>query len=94
MPLLRPTKVVEPEYYTHPDGTVYKDAKGKRYSKAHHLSGRLQGRYKNQTPGGQNKLGPSEQRAKIRSQAYLGVASAMAEQWTQPVRHNGDLFAL
>lgn len=35
----------------------------------------------NQTPSGQNKLGPSDERAKIRSTTYQGVADAMAEQW-------------
>ena len=35
----------------------------------------------NQTPGGQNKLGPSKDRAKLRSRTYPGVAKAMAEQW-------------
>jgi hypothetical protein len=35
----------------------------------------------NQTPSGQNKLGPSADRWKIRSETYLGIAKAMAEQW-------------
>ncbi len=38
-------------------------------------------RYANQTPSGQNKLGPSADRAKLRSLTYLGVAEAMASQW-------------
>jgi hypothetical protein len=38
-------------------------------------------RYANQTPSGQNKLGPSPDRWKERSKTYLGIASAMAEQW-------------
>ena len=37
--------------------------------------------YANQTPSGQNKLGPSDDRAKIRAETYLGVADAMARQW-------------
>lgn len=36
----------------------------------------------NQTPSGQNKLGPSEDRAKLRSKTYPGIAKAMADQWT------------
>ena len=40
-----------------------------------------QGYWENQTPSGQNKLGPSEDKAKIRSQTYQGIADAMAEQW-------------
>lgn|SRR5574341_802545 len=38
-------------------------------------------RYSNQTPSGQNKLGPSVDRAKIRGITYQGIANAMAEQW-------------
>lgn len=37
--------------------------------------------YGNQTPSGQNKLGPSPERGKIRSITYPGIAEAMAEQW-------------
>ncbi len=37
--------------------------------------------YANQTPSGQNKLGPSPDRAKIRSKTYEGIAKAMADQW-------------
>jgi hypothetical protein len=39
------------------------------------------GRWENQTPSGQNKLGPSPDRDKIRSKTYLGIAKAMALQW-------------
>lgn len=35
----------------------------------------------NQTPSGQNKLGPSDDRWKERSRTYLGIADAMAKQW-------------
>lgn len=38
-------------------------------------------RYANQTPSGQNKLGPSPDRWKKRSLTYPGIAEAMAEQW-------------
>lgn len=38
-------------------------------------------RYANQTPGGQNKLGPSPDRTKLRSITYQGIANAMAKQW-------------
>lgn len=39
------------------------------------------GVWENQTPSGQNKLGPSADRWKIRSRTYVGIAQAMAEQW-------------
>ena len=38
-------------------------------------------RYSNQTPSGQNNLGPSIDRWKLRSKTYEGIAQAMAEQW-------------
>lgn len=38
-------------------------------------------RYANQTPSGQNKLGPSPDRWKLRSTTYPGIAEAMAAQW-------------
>lgn len=38
-------------------------------------------RWGNQTDSGQNKLGPSETRAKERSVTYRGIAEAMADQW-------------
>jgi len=37
--------------------------------------------WSNQTPSGQNKLGPSPDRWKERSRTYQGIANAMAEQW-------------
>ena len=39
------------------------------------------GTWANQTPTGQNKLGPSKNRWKIRSETYQGIATAMAAQW-------------
>lgn len=38
-------------------------------------------RWANQTDSGQNKLGPSDKRAELRSKTYYGIAKAMAEQW-------------
>jgi len=39
------------------------------------------GYWDNQTPSGQNNLGPSPDRQRIRSQTYAGIAQAMADQW-------------
>ena len=39
------------------------------------------GHWDNQTPSGQNKLGPSPDRWKIRSKTYEGIAQAIADQW-------------
>ena len=40
-------------------------------------------RWSNQTDSGQNKLGPSDNRAELRSKTYHGIATAMANQWTK-----------
>lgn len=39
------------------------------------------GRWGNQSPCGANKLGPSPERSRLRSETYTGIALAMAEQW-------------
>jgi hypothetical protein len=39
------------------------------------------GYWDNQTPSGQNKLGPSPTRARDRGRTYFGIAQAMAQQW-------------
>jgi hypothetical protein len=39
-------------------------------------------RWGNQTNSGQNKLPPSDQRWALRSETYLGIAEAMAKQWS------------
>jgi hypothetical protein len=39
------------------------------------------GRWMNQTASGQNNLGPSADRWKVRSATYPGIAAAMADQW-------------
>jgi len=46
------------------------------------LPGDSRTRRANQTPSGQNKLGPSKDRALLRSKTYPGIARAMAEQWS------------
>lgn len=45
------------------------------------VNGKARFRWANQTDSGQNKLGPSEDRWKKRSETYAGIAAAMAEQW-------------
>jgi site-specific DNA-cytosine methylase len=44
-------------------------------------------RWENQTQSGQNRLPPSEDRWKIRSRTYSGIALAMAEQWGEYIDH-------
>lgn len=43
------------------------------------------GYWANQTPSGQNKLGPSPTREKERGRTYWGIARAMAAQWSSSV---------
>jgi hypothetical protein len=45
-------------------------------------NGKVVERWANQCDSGQNKLGPSEDRAQKRSQTYKGIALAFAEQWS------------
>jgi len=40
------------------------------------------GYWNNQTPSGQNKIGPSPNRGMIRSKTYQGIARAMGDQWS------------
>lgn len=51
-------------------------------------------RWDNQTPSGQNKLGPSPDRWKLRSATYQGIADAMSDQWgSVTVATQAELFA-
>lgn len=50
-----------------------------KYIKPRIINGKK--RWSNQTDSGQNRLGPSEDRWKLRSLTYQGIANAMAEQW-------------
>ena len=44
-------------------------------------NGKERERWSNQTDSGQNVLGPSDNRSKLRSVTYLGIAEAMAREW-------------
>lgn len=80
LPLLRPTKYVSPRLFC-------KECKSEIDPQAGSLrcancgSAKYRQIWGNQTPGGQNKLGPSEDRWKQRSLTYQGIADAMAGQW-------------
>jgi hypothetical protein len=52
-----------------------------RLADTNRLPGDRRTRRANQTASGQNRLGPSPDRWKVRSQTYPGVAEAMASQW-------------
>jgi hypothetical protein len=61
-------------------GAVYKKVNGTTFVNCNNLSNMTWG---NQTPSGQNNLGPSDDRWKIRSETYKGVAKAFAKQWSK-----------
>lgn len=76
---LRPTKIVEPRWVC--CGSTLPDAVGK-YGCPNCLGEKKpRPRWGNQTDSGQNRLAPSADRWKIRSETYQGIADAMAEQW-------------
>jgi hypothetical protein len=61
------------------DGATYKTIEGFQFAT---LTGPpVKPVWANQTPSGQNKLGPSKNRGKIRGITYQGIADAMATQW-------------
>lgn len=49
-------------------------------------SGKIVKRWANQTDSGQNVLPPSDDRWKIRSKTYPGIADAFAHQWGNPAQ--------
>lgn len=82
LPLLTPTKLVDP---------VWGCKCGERFDytlgkygcpNCEGASGPAKAIYGNQTPSGQNKLGPSADRWKERSKTYEGIANGMAAQWS------------
>lgn len=80
LPKLRPTETVNPIFGCS-CGTRFDFALGKYGCPNCHGEGKVRPIWGNQTPTGQNKLGPSPTRAQERSRTYRGVADAMAEQW-------------
>ena len=61
------------------DGVLYKKIDGVQFGCSRKVPPKPV--WENQTPSGQNKLGPSKDRWKLRSKTYEGIAEAMAEQW-------------
>lgn len=83
LPQLIPTNICPPKGWIHvesklDDGSEYKSLNGVLFKR---LEGIGKPVWANQTPSGQNKLGPSPERAKLRSKTYKGLASQMANQW-------------
>jgi hypothetical protein len=80
LPPLTPTKYIEPIYGCSCK-TRFAYEFGKYGCPNCHGEGKVRPIWGNQTPTGQNKIGPSADRWAERSMTYTGIASAMAEQW-------------
>lgn len=79
----KPDQIIQPWMFGHPEAkkTCFW-LKGLPLLKATNILPLPEiGYWENQTPSGQNKLGPSPDRWKIRSKTYQGIANAMANQW-------------
>ncbi len=83
LPNLMPTKEVAPRYVC--CGNVLPDGVGKYGCQNHNGEKIAKARWANQTNGGQNKLAPSEDRWKLRSETYHGIANAMGQQWSRHI---------
>ena len=79
LPKLVPTEVVEPRLVC--CGVELPPGVGKRGCANCNGDKEARPRWGNQTASGQNRLGPSPDRWKIRSETYIGIAAAMASQW-------------
>lgn len=79
----KPDQIIQPYQFGHPESKkTCLWLKGlPKLEPTNVLTKPERGYWANQTPSGQNKLGPSEDRAKIRSRTYTGIAKAMASQW-------------
>lgn len=80
---IHPTKIVPPKnwalFSSPPPGSIIKRIDG--YSFTFIGDTYAKPVWSNQTPSGQNKLGPSDNRWAERSKTYSGIAEAMANQW-------------
>ena len=84
LPKLKETKFIPPRYSCS-CGALFQFGLGKYGCPSCHGRGRVRQVWANQTPSGQNKLGPSETRWAERSRTYQGFADAMAGQWSASI---------
>lgn len=79
----KPDQIIQPWMFGHPESkTTCLWLKGlPPLRPTNILPQPVGGRWENQTPSGQNKLGPSPDRWQQRSRTYEGIAEAMASQW-------------
>ena len=81
LPLLKPTNIVNPSWACKCGHRFGYELGKYGCPNCDGISGSAKAVYGNQTPSGQNKLGPSEDRWKERSKTYEGIAEAMSTQW-------------
>lgn len=79
----KPTQIIQPWQFGHPESkaTCLWLKNLPLLIPTNILAKPASGRWNNQTPSGQNKLGPSKNRWATRSLTYQGIADAMASQW-------------
>jgi hypothetical protein len=79
----KPTQIIQPYQFGHPEAktTCLWLKNLPPLTPTNILPKPACGHWDNQTPSGQNKLGPSPDRWKERSRTYPGIATAMATQW-------------
>lgn len=79
----KPDQIIQPWQFGHPESksTCLWLKNLKALTPTCILEKPQSGHWNNQTPSGQNKIGPSADRWKKRSITYYGIANAMAEQW-------------
>lgn len=79
----KPDQIIQPWQFGHPESkTTCLWLKGLAPLVATNILPKpTSGRWANQIASGQNKLGPSPDRWKLRSATYFGIAKAMANQW-------------
>lgn len=79
----KPDQIIQPWQFGHPESkATCLWLKGlPKLEPTNILAKPASGVWRNQTPSGQNKLGPGKDRWKERSKTYLGIAEAMAAQW-------------
>lgn len=90
LPTLKATKVIPPAGYEYIEESKIYEHRNMTYARRNgFIFGVRKGNkipkkllWENQTPSGQNKLGPSEDRWADRSITYQGIADAMATQWS------------
>jgi hypothetical protein len=78
----KPDQIIQPWQFGHPESkATCLWLKGLPKLKPTNILQKQTKYWNNQTPTGQNKLGPGKDRWKKRSVTYQGIAHAMAEQW-------------